>query len=93
MINDGNETITNYYSCRPLVERQELRSQRPQAPQESQPGEPNNSDVGTNLAVVFENYYLNTSLKKLYNVIIFPESRCCFHPNIPSQAAFIFVIR
>merc|ERR1719400_1620749 len=55
------------FSChqllRPLVERQELRSRQPQAPQESQPGEPNNSDVGTNLAVIFENYYLNTSLK------------------------------
>ena len=42
-----------------MVERQELRSQQLQAPQESQPGEPNNSDVGTNLAVIFENYYFN----------------------------------
>ena len=63
-----------------MVERQELRSQQLQAPQESQPGEPNNSDVGTNLAVIFENYYFDKSLKKLYNVIFFPKAAVIFIP-------------
>ena len=63
------------------MERQELRSQQLQAPQESQPGEPNNSDVGTNLAVIFENYYFDKSLKKALQCgFFFPKAAVIFIP-------------